>query len=66
NYTYENLDKVEKGWWDFAWHLIGKYYDGGMINEEGGMASLGYPTEYLEEVDFGGPAIRDLETINSK
>lgn len=65
-YTYDSLDKVEKGWWEFAWHLIGKYYDGGMINEEGGMTSLGYSTEYLEEVDFGGTAIRDLETINKK
>ncbi|NLB89927.1 MAG: peptidase C69 [Clostridiales bacterium] len=65
-YTYDNMEKVEQGWWDFAWHLIGKYYDGGMINEEGGMTSLGYPTEYLEEVDFGGPAIRDLEKINQE
>ena len=63
--TFENLDTVEKGWWDFAWELIGKFYDGGMINEEGAMTSPGYPMEYLEAVDFGGTALRDLETINS-
>ncbi len=61
--TCDNLNTVEQGWWDFAWHLIGKYYDGGMINEEGGMTSVGYPTEYLEKVDFGGTAARDLEKI---
>ncbi len=63
--TNENLNTVEQGWWDFAWHLIGKYYDGGMINEEGRMTSPGYPTEYLQQVDFGGTALRDLEAINA-
>jgi len=64
--TMERLNTVEKGWWEFAWHLIGKYYDGGMINEEGRMTSPGYPMKYLEEVDFGGPALKDLEEINKK
>ncbi|HSK68062.1 MAG TPA: C69 family dipeptidase [Candidatus Limnocylindria bacterium] len=61
--TSINLNAVEKGWWDFAWHLIGKYYDGGMINPNGSMGRPGYPKEYLESVDFGGTAVRDLETI---
>lgn len=63
-YTYDNMKAVEEGWWNFAFRLIGKYYDGGMINDEGGMTSLGYSTEYLESVDFGGTALRDLEEIN--
>jgi dipeptidase len=64
NYTYVSMDTVEKGWWDFAFYLVGKYYDGGAINDEtGSMTSLGYPTEYLESVDFGAPAVRDLEEI---
>jgi dipeptidase len=61
--TNDNLNTVEKGWWEFAWHLIGKYYDGGMINENGAMTRPGYPTEYLEKVDFGGTALKDLEEI---
>ncbi len=64
--TYENLETVEKGWWDFAWHLIGKYYDGGMIDDKGSMGRPGYPKEYLEKVDFGGTALKDLDSINSK
>lgn len=63
--TMSNLNKVEQGWWDFAWHLIGKYYDGGMINDEGGMVSVGYPTEYLVEVDFGGTSVRDQEALKN-
>ena len=64
--TYENLETVEKGWWDFAWQLIGKFYDGGMINEEGAMTSPGYSTEYLESVDFGITMVNDLEAIANK
>ncbi len=62
--TCDNMNKVEQGWWDFAWELIGKFYDGGMINDEGGMTSPGYPKEYLEKVDFGGTALKDLAEIN--
>ena len=63
HYTTSNLDKVEKGWWNFAWHLIGTYYDGGQISPKGAMLKPGYPKAYLEKVDFGGTAVRDLETI---
>lgn len=62
--TSENLNTVEKGWWEFAWHLIGKYYDGGMVNEKGAMTRPGYPMKYLEKVDFGGTALKDLEEIS--
>lgn len=63
-YTSENLDKVNDGWWDFAFELIGTFYDGGMIDEDGRMTSPGYTTEYLESVDFGGTMVRDLEAIH--
>ncbi|MCL1795311.1 MAG: C69 family dipeptidase, partial [Clostridia bacterium] len=63
-YTYTNLDKVEKDWWDFAWHLVGRFYDGYEIDQETGSAlSLGFSTEYLESVEFGVPALRDLTEI---
>jgi len=62
-YTYFNLDTVEKGWWDFAWYLVGKYYDGGAMSPEGNMTSPGYPMEYLESVDFGATAVKDLADI---
>ena len=65
-YTNDNLNKVEKGWWDFAFHLIGKFYDGGMISEEGKMTSPGYPTEYLKKVGYGDLTIRDLERAKSR
>ncbi len=65
DYTNEALNKVEKGWWDFAFHLIGKYQDGAVINEAGKQISVGYPTEYLEEVGFGELTLRDLERKKS-
>lgn len=64
--TCDNMNTVEQGWWDFAWYLIGKYYDGGVINDNGSMGRLGYPQEYLEKVGFGETAVADLETIYGK
>lgn len=66
NKTYMNLEAVEKGWWEFAWHLMGKYYDGGMINEAGKQLAPGYSTEYLKQVDFGGTWIRDQQAKPGK
>ena len=57
------MDTVFEGWWDFAWHLVGRYADGYMINEDGSQTTLGYPTEWLEAVDFGGTSLRDLEKL---
>ncbi|HSK67793.1 MAG TPA: C69 family dipeptidase [Candidatus Limnocylindria bacterium] len=61
--TYSNLEKVENGWWDFLWTLMGRYYDGGVITGEGRMTFPGYPTEYLEQVEFAGTMLRDLENL---
>ena len=62
-YTGECMDTVFEGWWDFAWHLVGRYADGYMINEDGSQTTLGYPTEWLEAVDFGGTSLRDLDKL---
>ncbi len=65
DYTYTNMEKVEKGWWDFAYELIGKFYDFGMINDEGAMTSPPIKnTEWIEAVDFGGTVYRDTETVH--
>ncbi|MDO5016020.1 MAG: C69 family dipeptidase [Eubacteriales bacterium] len=59
-YSYDSMNDVNEKWWDFAYELIGKYYDGLMMNEDGSSTALGYPTEYLEEVEFGQTALDDL------
>ncbi len=63
DYTCKSLNTVEKGWWDYAFELIGKYYDGGMIGEKGNFVVLGYPQEYLKSVDFGGTSAKDQKTL---
>lgn len=59
-YTNNAMTTVEDGWWDFAWHLVGKYYDGMSINDDGTSTTLGYPTKYLESVNYGATSIRDF------
>ena len=59
-YTNDAMNTVEKGWWEFAWHLVGKYYDGMSIDENGSSATLGYPKEYLEAVDYAGTSVKDF------
>jgi len=61
------MDKVEKEWWDFAFYLIGKFYDFGMIADNGAMTSLPYANpERLEVVDFGGTIYRDRVMIHGE
>ncbi len=62
-YSYDKMEALNEEWWDFAFYLVGKYYDGLMINEDGSSTALGYPTDYLEEVEFGKTALDDLEKI---
>ncbi|MDD4780422.1 MAG: C69 family dipeptidase [Tissierellia bacterium] len=59
-YTNDAMTTVEEGWWEFAWHLVGKYHDGQSINEDGSSTTLGYPTDYLEAVDYAGTSVRDF------
>lgn len=52
DYTMSNLEKVENRWWELAEELVYKYHDG-YINYEDDVKSVGYPTWWLEEVNFG-------------
>lgn len=59
-YTNDAMNNVENGWWEFAWYLVGKYYDGMSINEDGSSTTLGYPTEYLDAVDYAATSVNDF------
>ena len=65
-YTNKAMNEVNDGWWDFAFELIGKYCDGGVMQPDGSQKTPGYPTEWLKAVDFGGMTERDLKATNSK
>ena len=52
DYSYNNAQKVVDDWWEFADEMIYKYNDG-YINSPDKIESVGYPTEWLEEVGFG-------------
>lgn len=65
-YTNDAMNTVEKGWWEFAWHLVGKYYDGMMIGENGASTTLGYPTEYLAAVDYAETSVKDFAITQGK
>ena len=51
-YVNDNMNKVNEGWWDFAWTLVGRYQDGMVVGDGsgGGNDSSDYPTEWMEEV----------------
>ncbi len=59
DYVYTNLEELNDEWWAFAWQLVGTYYDGMRIEEDGSSTTLGYPTEWLEEVGFGATSLAD-------
>ena len=52
NYTKSNLTEVEERWWTLAEELVYKYHDG-YINTKDDVKAVGYPTEWLEKVNFG-------------
>lgn len=58
-YTGDTMDEVNDGWWDFAWHLVGKYYDGMCLDEDGNSTTLGYPKEWLEAVGYAKTSVDD-------
>ncbi len=62
-YTNDNMNMVFDGWWDFAWQLVGSYYDGRQLDADGANTNLGYPKDWLEQVDFGGPMLRDAAML---
>ena len=53
DWVNKNMNDVYAGWWNFAFSLPGKYYDGYRIDENGKAVTLGYPTGWLETVGFG-------------
>jgi len=65
-YVNDNMNKVNEGWWDFAWQLVGSYYDGMEIAEDGSSSNPGYPTEWLEAVDFGGTSVADQAKLSGE
>ncbi len=66
DYVNSCMNTVNDGWWDFAWQLVGSYYDGMRINEDGSSTTLGYPTEWLSAVGFGDTSVADQEMLASK
>ena len=52
DYTNSNLEKVANRWWELAEELVYKYQDGYVFSEDS-IESVGYPTWWLEEVNFG-------------
>jgi dipeptidase len=52
-YVNETLTKGLEDWWELGWTLVGKYYDGMIMQPDGTYKNVGYPTEWLEAVGFG-------------
>lgn len=66
DYVYNNLETLNNDWWAFAWQLVGTYYDGMRIEEDGSSTTLGYPTEWLEAVGFGSTSLADKAKLNGE
>lgn len=65
-YVNQNMKDLNTTWWNFAWYLLGHYYDGMRIEEDGSSTTLGYPTEWLEEVGFGATSIADQKKLSGE
>jgi len=65
-YVCDTLNAVNEQWWAFAWELVGHYYDGIRINEDGSSTTLGYPTEWLIEVGYGQTSLDDIAMLNGE
>lgn len=57
--TCDAMNEVFSGWWNFAFELMGRFHDGGIMTPQGTMTAPGYPTWWLERVGFGDTAERD-------
>lgn len=53
DYVNDNINKVVDGWWSLAQRLVGKYCDGYITYPDGKQDAVGYPTWWLETVEFG-------------
>ena len=51
-YVNDSMNKVNDGWWDFAWTLVGRYQDGMVVGDGSGGSdgTSSYPAEWMEEV----------------
>ena len=65
-YVCNSMNNLNDQWWGFAWELLGHYYDGMRIEEDGSSTTLGYPTEWLEKVDFGGTSAADQAKLSGE
>ena len=65
-YVYNNMTELNETWWNFAWELLGHYYDGMMLDAEGNSTTLGYPTEWLEAVGFGETSVADQQMLSGE
>ena len=66
DYVYNNMTELNETWWNFAWELLGHYYDGMMLDAEGNSTTLGYPTEWLETVGFGETSVADQQKLSGE
>ena len=62
-YTNNTMLAVEDAWWDFAWRLIGSFNDGLAVDVNGESYTPGYPTEFLEAVDYGDLQKEEFEAL---
>ena len=53
NYSNDCANRAVEKWWNLAEDLVGKY-DDGYVNGD----SVGYPTEWLEEANFGAKYLK--------
>ena len=63
-YTNNAMNTVYEGWWDFAWKLVGKYYDGLCLEEDGSRTTLGMTNpDFVAASGIGETMIADMEAI---
>ena len=63
-YTNNAMNTVYEGWWDFAWRLVGKYYDGLCLEEDGSRTTLGMTNpDFVAASGIGETMIADMEAI---
>lgn len=62
-YVNNNMNELNEGWWNFAWKLVGRFYDGMVIEEDGSYGNLGYPTDWLELVGYGETSVADQQAL---
>ncbi|MFY9383428.1 MAG: C69 family dipeptidase [Acetomicrobium sp.] len=60
-YVNKNINKVVNRWWTLARELVGKYCDGFITYPDGKQESVGYPTWWLETVEFGKEELEPKE-----